>query len=171
MGALMWGPHVTRYKTDIIVGQSMEPTIPLYSVIVVEPVDPASIRRGDVITYEQPDTPGRKVTHRVAEVTHEAGGRPVFHTKGDNNDARDPYRVRYDETGYRVRTHVPHLGWFMLQAQTRVARLLLVALPVLVVLAMFLRWLWRSEDGDEHVDDHDLAGEWTSWHDLEDRAA
>src|SRR6476661_7633586 len=68
MAVLTWAPHATRFKTDIIVGQSMEPTIPLYSVIVVEPVDPADIRRGDVITFEQPDTPGRKVTHRVVRI-------------------------------------------------------------------------------------------------------
>lgn len=153
MATLMWGPHLTKYKTDIIVGQSMEPTIPLYSVIIVEPVKPGDIRRGDVITYEQPDVPGRKVTHRVAEVDRAKDGTPIFRTKGDNNPARDPYETRYDDTGWRVRTHVPHVGWLMLQAQTRGARIALVAAPVLIVLVMFLRWLWRPEDDDVNGDE------------------
>lgn len=167
MGVIMWGPHLTKYKTDIIIGQSMEPTIPLYSVIVVEPVAPTDISRGDVITFEQPDVPGRKVTHRVAEITRSRTGAPVFHTKGDNNPTRDPYEVSFKDTGWRVRHHVPHIGWLMLQSQTRVARLLIVALPVLIVLSMFLRWLWRSEDDvieDDDADDQD----WRTWHDLDD---
>ena len=170
MAVLMWGPHVTRYKTDVIIGQSMEPTIPLYSVIVVEPVDPADIRRGDVITFEQPDVPGRKVTHRVTAVARE-DGRPAFTTKGDNNDARDPWTVRYEDTAWRVHTHVPHIGWVMLQAQTRLARVFLVALPVLVMLALFLRWLWRGDDRDEFDDDRQLEDDWRAWNDPHGRAA
>lgn len=152
MGVLTWGPHATRYRTDVIVGRSMEPAIPLHSVIVVEPVDPADIRRGDVISYQQPDEPDRKVTHRVMAVTGDART-PAFVTKGDGNDVRDPYEVTYADAGYRVRTHVPHVGWLMIHAQTRWARVLLVALPVLLLLAQFLRWVWR--DAEETVDDDD----------------
>ena len=156
MGLLTWGPHATRYRTDIIVGQSMEPTIPLYSVIVVEPVDPADIRRGDVISYQQPEMPDRKVTHRVHAIERGAGASPTFVTKGDNNDVRDPYQVTYADTGYRVVHHVPHVGWLMIHAQTPWARVLLVALPVLLLLVQFLRWLWRDEEVDDELDSDEL---------------
>lgn len=172
MAVLMWGPHVANVKTEIVVGQSMEPTIPLYSVIVVDPVEPEAIRRGDVITYQQPDAPSRKVTHRVQAVERDEQGRPAFVTQGDNNDARDPYRVTYEQTGYRVRTHVPHVGWLMIQAQTRWARVLLVVVPVLVLLTQFLRWLWRDEDevaiqAPTMLDDWDLDED-RSWLDDDD---
>jgi signal peptidase len=149
MAIATWAPHMSRFKTDIIVGQSMEPTIPLYSVIVVEPVDPASIRVGDVITFQQPDEPDRRVTHRVQKIEHGKGGVLQFVTKGDNNEVRDPWRVTYEQQGYRVRTHVPHVGWIMIQAQTRLARLALVVVPVLLLLGQFLKWVWRDEDEDE----------------------
>lgn len=171
MGVLMWAPHLTKYKTDIIVGQSMEPTIPLYSIIVVEPVVPADIRRGDVITFEQPDAPGRKVTHRVARISRSEDGAPVFHTKGDNNATPDPYEVLFQDTGWRVREHVPHIGWLMLQAQTKSARLLLVAVPVLLVLSMFLRWLWRDEEDELEDDAADQDDEWRTWSDVDGQAA
>jgi signal peptidase I len=153
MGLITWGPHATRYKTDIIIGQSMEPTIPLYSVIVVEPVDPDAIRAGDVITYQQPGLEDRKVTHRVQSIERGKDGSPTFITKGDNNEVRDPYEVTYAGTGYRVKTHVPHVGWLMIKAQTRWARVLLVALPVLVLLVQLLRWIWRDERGDDEQGD------------------
>jgi signal peptidase I len=156
MGLLTWGPHATRYRTDIIVGRSMEPTIPLYSVIVVEPVDPADIHKGDVITYQQPDMVTRKVTHRVHRVASNSRGERTFITKGDNNDVRDPYEVTYADTGYRLRAHVPHIGWLMIKTQTRWARVLLVVLPVLLLTLQFLRWVWRDDEPDEDDDQHDL---------------
>ncbi|MCW2926529.1 MAG: sipW 2 [Thermoleophilia bacterium] len=163
MAVLTWGPHATRYKTDIIVGQSMEPTIPLYSVIVVEPTDPARIAVGDVITFQQPDSPERKVTHRVVRIGHRGDGALAFSTKGDNNDVRDPWRVTYADTGYVVRAHAPHVGWLMIQAQTRWARILLIALPVLLLLVSFLRWVWRDEELDEDpsadAGDHDVEAD------------
>lgn len=159
MGVLTWAPHATKFRTDVIVGQSMEPTIPLYSVIVVEPVAPEAIRVGDVITFQQPDLPDRKVTHRVARIEHPEG-KLAFVTKGDNNEARDPWRVSYEGTAWRVREHVPHVGWIMLQAQTRWARVLLVVLPVLLLFGSFMRWLWREEPDEEADADAQLEMPW-----------
>lgn len=162
LGVLTWAPHATRFKTDIIIGRSMEPTIPLYSVIVVEPVEPDAIRVGDVITYQQPDMLERKVTHRVQSIGRNDDGDLAFVTKGDNNDIRDPYEVSYADTGYRVVKHVPHAGWLMLKAQTRLARVGLVALPVLLILVMFLRWVWR-EDEDEALEDDERIDDDREW--------
>jgi signal peptidase len=154
MAALTWVPKVTHVRTDIIVGQSMEPTIPLYSVIVVETVKPEAIRVGDVISFQEPDQPERKVTHRVASIEKGKNGHPSFITKGDNNDARDPWRVDYERDAYRVTTHVPAVGWLMIKAQTRWARLVLVVAPVLLMLVQFLRWTWSDDDEDDDADDH-----------------
>jgi hypothetical protein len=102
----------------------------------------------------------------VVEIDHLTGGKLGFRTKGDNNDVRDPWTVTYESTGYRVRTHVARVGWLMIQAQTRMARLLLVVLPVLLLLVQFLRWVWRDEETDE-----EQADELPWWEDVEERAA
>ncbi len=162
MALATWGPHVTRYKTEIIVGQSMEPTIPLWSVIVVEPVDPVDIRKGDIIVAQPDMLEGRKVTHRVTAVTETEDGRPQFQTRGDNNDSPDPWTVVYADGGWRVVGHAPYLGWLQSKAQTPMARVALVALPILFILAQVLRWIWRDEDDDAGDDDHE---HWTTWHD------
>jgi signal peptidase I len=151
LALLTWGPHLTRYKTEIIIGRSMEPTIPLWSVIVVEPVDPEAIRNGDVIVAEPPMLGGRKVTHRVVEINETQGGDPVFVTQGDNNDTADPWTVGYTEQGWRVIQHVPHVGWLMAKAQTPWARVVLITLPVLLILVQVLRWIWRDERVEETV--------------------
>jgi signal peptidase len=159
MAVVTWGPHVSRFKTDIIVGRSMTPTIPLYSVIVVEPVAPESLRRGDVITFEEPDLPGRKVTHRIVEIEHPPHGGSTFVTKGDGNEARDPWRVTYRDSAYRVRWHAPHIGWLLLKSQTRLARVVLVVLPVLLLLVQFLRMVWRDESVIDAGDDSEWVDE------------
>lgn len=148
MCAVSWAPHLTRFKTDVIIGPSMTPTIPLWSVIVVEPVDPSAIRAGDVITFQRPDEPSMKVTHRVARVVTTDHG-PAFITKGDHNPVRDPWRVDYVDSGYRVVAHVPWVGWVLTQAQGRLARVFLVAVPVLVLLMQFLLWLWRPQANEQ----------------------
>ena len=166
MAVVTWGPHLTPYRTDVIIGRSMEPTVPLWSVIFARPVNPSDIRTGDVITYQRPDAADMKVTHRVVDVVDDEHGRG-FVTRGDANPIRDPYVVRYDGTGWRVEGHAPHLGWFILQAQRREARVVLVVLPTLILLAQFLLWLWRpprtlrdeTQPFDEWHDD---------WHDVTD---
>jgi len=165
MAALTWGPHLTKYKTDVIVGQSMEPTIPLYSVTIVEDVQPDRLRVGDVIVFEQPEVPGRKVTHRIERIERLKDEALSFVTKGDNNEVRDPWRVTYAGTGYRVREHVPHVGWLMIKAQTRIARVALVVLPVLLLLSQFMRWLWKGDADEAEQDaDEDTAGvHWDDW--------
>lgn len=147
LAAITWGPRVTDLRTDIIIGSSMEPTIPLWSVIVVEPLPVEQIRRGDVITFEQPGATGRKVTHRVTRVERAgAGAPPQFQTKGDNNDSVDPWRVSYVDDAWRVRTHIPYVGRALAMAQTRGARVALIAVPVLVLLALTLRWIWQRPE-------------------------
>lgn len=70
----------------IIGGGSMEPTIPLGSLIIVTPVDIRTITVGAVITLRAPN--GVVVTHRVIRVVDMEGGR-FFETKGDANNSAD----------------------------------------------------------------------------------
>src|SRR5215218_8467344 len=66
---------------------SMEPTLPVHSMILVEHVRAADVRVGDIITF---DPPGRttRVTHRVV-ARERSGTRWYFQTKGDANPAVD----------------------------------------------------------------------------------
>lgn len=159
--ALTWGTRVLPYKTDVIIGRSMEPTIPLWSVTIVEAVPVRALRTGDVIAFDRPGAPGERVTHRVTRVRADEDGTPTFATRGDNNDAVDPWTVRYaGDTAFRIRTHVPAIGWLLWQAQQPHSRILLVILPVLYLLAHALRHIWRPRPQvvSEHRHTDDDAG-------------
>jgi signal peptidase len=69
-----------------IVGGSMEPAIPLGSLVVATRTDPQTIEVGDVVTIR--DDNGTVVTHRVTRVVDQPEGR-AFELKGDANQSPD----------------------------------------------------------------------------------
>jgi signal peptidase I len=67
-------------------GTSMHPTIREGEVVTVEPVQPAGIRRGDIILYRS----GRGVfAHRVVRVTRRVGGSVALLLRGDASQTCD----------------------------------------------------------------------------------
>jgi signal peptidase I len=92
-----------------VLSGSMEPTLPVGSLVVVRPVDPADVRIGDVITYlPNPEDP-TAITHRVTGITHRTDGGVTFTTQGDANDAPD-LPVQDFQVRARVWYVVHHLG-------------------------------------------------------------
>ena len=69
---------------------SMEPTIPVHSLVVVQEVDPTELQEGDIITFRATNgaLEGALNTHRITAVDTSSGS-PVFHTKGDANAVED----------------------------------------------------------------------------------
>jgi signal peptidase len=82
-------PAVVGGSTLTVLSGSMEPTLPVGSVVVVRPRPPAEIAVGDVVTFLARDPASdatRVVTHRVVEVLPGPG----FRTRGDANPDPDP---------------------------------------------------------------------------------
>lgn len=69
---------------------SMAPRMPPGSLVVVRPVDPATLRTGDVITYQLKSGEPAVVTHRVVGVGMTSDGELRLTTRGDANGANDP---------------------------------------------------------------------------------
>ncbi|TFV98511.1 signal peptidase I [Leifsonia flava] len=103
-------PKVGGATPLTVLTQSMEPTLPPGTLVVVGPVKPAEIRVGDVVTYQirsgEPDV----ITHRVIDVTSASDGSYSFTLKGDNNAAEDPPVVAEQIKG-RLWYSVPFVGY------------------------------------------------------------
>jgi signal peptidase len=78
------------------------------------------------------------------------GEHPVIRTKGDANNARDPWTARLDgSTAWRVRLVVPKLGWMVVWLRDPLVRLLTVfAAPLLFALIALWR-IWQEPDQGE----------------------
>ncbi|NYE50403.1 signal peptidase [Spinactinospora alkalitolerans] len=162
-------PRVTGAQALIVLSGSMEPSIPVGSVVIARPVDPAAVEVGDVITFEHGDpaqtdsfdpelTP--LVTHRVVEV-EETGEGSLLHTRGDANDVPDDPPVPAADVRGEVWYHIPYFGYAQ-QAMEQGPTLMYVLAGILLVFGLWLLGVALSDDGDDEDgggDDDEDGGE------------
>ena len=121
---------------------SMSPTYPVGSLLVTAQVDPTDVNVGMPIVFEDPNEPGRLVTHRVVGVA--PGAELSFLTRGDANATNDPAPVPARLVRGRVLWHVTVLGAVFDWLQWPRSFLLLVVVPG--ALLLYGEWRRRSQD-------------------------
>ena len=114
-------PRLMGIRVYDVVSGSMEPTIPVGSMIFVRPVDGDVIENGDGIAFS---SNGVVVTHRVVE--NQRLGKQ-FITKGDANATEDMERIDYEELLGRVERHIPMMGEFTAHLTTPLGKIYLFA--------------------------------------------
>ena len=131
------------YRTVAVYSGSMEPQLHVGSVVFVKSIDSADVRVGDVITFQDPRTPGRLITHRVVKrFTHK--GELVYRTKGDANASVDPWTISLPGTVGRATFDIPVVGYALVYAKTREVRTILLFLFAAALLAWLLARIWRT---------------------------
>ena len=83
-------PGIFGYQMYNVITGSMEPSIPVGSLIYVNVMGPEEIREKDVIAFYSSVEEGSIITHRVVMNNVVSG---TFNTKGDANDGDDPVPV------------------------------------------------------------------------------
>src|SRR3954465_12951536 len=138
------GPHVLGYRTMTMLTGSMAPEIDPGDVTIVTPLAVSDVTEGMVITYHRPIEDHSLVTHRVVSVTKAPDGSVTVQTKGDANDAVDPWTATLQgDTAYQVRAVIPKIGTAIeaLRAPV-VSQVLLYGAPTLLV-GWLLLSIWR----------------------------
>ena len=124
-------PRMMGYDIFNVTSGSMDPEIPMGSVVYVEHVEPGEIQVADVIAFDRED---RTIVHRVVTNRTSVG---EFVTKGDANEEEDPNPVLYDNYIGRVALSVPVAGRFMALYSSNVGKgYLILALACGVMLNM-----------------------------------
>jgi signal peptidase len=123
--------------TFVVTGSSMEPVINKGALVIVEPVSPTAVSRGDIITFEHY---GQMTTHRVIAIDSSNAASPTFTTKGDANTVADPEPVHFPGQVGVYRASVPVLGYAIVYAQAywRLALTAVAALTFLLCGAMLV---------------------------------
>lgn len=102
-------PRMMGYEIYTVVSGSMEPEIPVGSLVYVKYAEPAEIAEGEVIAFGSPVDAGAVITHRVSENRVISG---EFVTKGDANEKEDMLPVPYENLIGRVSFTLPGTGVF-----------------------------------------------------------
>lgn len=142
----IFGISIFSIRTD-----SMYPNLVAGDLIIGKAVDPADLRKEDIITYWTV-VDGQKVlnTHRILGI-YDGGGYLIFETKGDANTAIDVLTVHENAivskyTGLRVKG----LGKVFDYLQTSTGFLLVVVIPVFLFflyhLVQFFRTLFEYQN-------------------------
>lgn len=148
IAVLLFLPRVLGYDNMAVLSGSMEPGIPVGSVVYAKTgIDPNTLSVGDVITYQlSGDT---RVTHRIRSI--EASEQKII-TKGDANDAEDAAPVAFTQVVGRVDFHLPLLGYLTIYIKTPLGIAGIAAVFVILILTIFLPDVLASEEKERKKD-------------------
>ena len=149
-GFLAIGPHVFGYRTMTMLTGSMAPEIEPGDITVVTPLAVEDVTAGMVIAYHIPIDDHRVVTHRVISVERGLDGAVTVQTKGDANEAVDPWKATLQgDTAWQVQAVVPEV-WNVVQAlRTPVVSQVLRYGAVALLAGWLLLGIWRPAPADE----------------------
>lgn len=152
VAALLLLPALLGYQRYIIVSGSMEPKLPVGSVVYDEVVPVGDLHVGDIITFVPPpeyDVPD-PVTHRIVEILpnqidQSGNHQTVFRTKGDANEDVDPWLMVLDQPKQARVVHVvPYLGYVYAFLNLRWVQILLIGVPAIAIAVGLVILLWRA---------------------------
>ena len=115
-------PRLLGYEIYNVTSGSMEPALPVGSVIYVQRVAPETVKEGEIIAYY---VDGTVITHRVVENRFVEG---EFVTKGDANDMEDFSNTHYSDLVGIVKYHIPVLGDYLMVYSNQLTKVYLLTL-------------------------------------------
>jgi signal peptidase len=111
---------------------SMEPAIPVGGIVVIKPVDPETLKIGDIICFTL--TEPTSITHRIINITDQG-----FITKGDANEDTDQWIVKKENVIGKVIFTVPFIGYLGYFVRTPIGFILLILIPASLIIIMEIR--------------------------------
>lgn len=106
--------YVFGYKVLQVVSDSMQPTIPDKTCIIIKKTACNEIKKGDIITFvsEEAAIKGFFNTHRVFDIIEDAeSGEILFITKGDAYSEPDALPVQFEQVAGRYVREFPLGKW------------------------------------------------------------
>lgn len=128
-------PGIFGFHMYHVLSGSMEPAIPVGSLLYVKDVPPEDVEEKDIIAFYSSLEDGGIITHRVTE-NHVVSG--TFDTKGDANDGEDPTPVPYDNYIGLVVGKLPYMGKLLTVMTTFYGKIAAACVVVLGALLNFI---------------------------------
>jgi len=134
-------PITGNYKVKIVLSGSMEPELPMGSLVFLKPESSYAV--GDIITFGKDTKMDVPTTHRIV-LTHDSPTGKVFQTKGDANENEDARDVRESEVIGKVFFDIPYLGYVLDFAKKPIGFILLVLLPAAFIILDEIGNIWKE---------------------------
>ena len=100
-------PKAFDYQMYTVISGSMEPALPVGSLVYVKYQEPESIKKKDIIAFYGSNESSSIITHRVVYNKKLSG---EFVTKGDANKEKDMNPISYNQYMGKVVLMIPVIG-------------------------------------------------------------
>jgi len=128
---------------SVIMSGSMEPAIPVGSIVIVKKVNPEDVKVGDVIAFQTGES---RTIHRVVEKVVEDDSF-YFRTKGDANEDPDPWIVKPQDVKGALLLTIPYYGYLLYYAGTPLGVALFILVPAIILIANEIRNILKRRKG------------------------
>ena len=149
-------PRAFGYMPFAVLSGSMEPDLPVGSMVFVRQVEPTDITVGDNATFYRSD--GAVVTHQVYEVDPVAqtiSTQGIANKNADGTIMHDAEQTPFSRVIGVVSFCVPYLGFVNAYCTTMPGLLVVVAvLALLVAASIVLDWMVPDEPAGKHARAH-----------------
>ena len=132
-------PRVFGYTPYAVLSGSMEPELPVGSMVYVHETDPATLHPGDVVTFYRSD--GAVVTHQVYEVDTDArtiGTQGIANKDADGSLVHDAQATPFSGVIGIAVFCIPYLGYVEAFCTTPSGLLAIIAVLALLAAASLL---------------------------------
>lgn len=100
-----------KYQPIAVLSNSMLPTFARGDAVIMKKIDKKDLKKlkkGTILYYSKD---GRLIVHRIVSVKHTDDGKVEVTTKGDNNNANDPWVITEDDMIGTVSFMIPYIGY------------------------------------------------------------
>lgn len=132
-------PRLFGYTPYAVLSGSMEPELPVGSMVYVEATDPSELAVGDAATFYRSD--GAVVTHQVYEIDtagQTIGTQGIANKNSDGSIMHDAEKTPFSRVIGTVAFCVPYLGYVNAYCATPPGLFVVVAILVLLAVAIGL---------------------------------
>lgn len=133
LALLMIVPQLMGGRNLAVLSGSMEPVIPVGSLVTVRPVEFEELKEGDVITFQISET--TLVTHRIVSIDKE---QQLITTKGDANNVEDANPVPFSNVIGKKLFHLPYLGYAVMNIKSPIGIAAICGIVIVLILLNFL---------------------------------
>ena len=100
-----------KYQPIAVLSNSMLPTFARGDAVIMKKIDKKDLKKlkkGTILYYSKE---GRLIVYRIVSVKHTDDGKVEVTTKGDNNNANDPWVITEDDMIGTVSFMIPYIGY------------------------------------------------------------
>ena len=125
--------RVGGFRAFTVMSGSMEPAIDVGSLVITQYAHPASLEKGDVITFIRPSKEREFITHRIIDIKNKEN-LAIFKTKGDHNNSVDSWVLAGGGVVGKVVYSVPYLGYLLSFSKTKLGIALFILIPAFIII-------------------------------------